>query len=160
MSQPLVTPPGTSPAEVLDISPEALEVANCYLQHQNLEKVIAELDLPAQVVTQILAKREVKAYIDYVFNNLGFNNRFKMRAALDAIMAKKFQDMDEAGVGSGKDIVEIMTLSHKFTMEHLAAQTKLEEAKAAATKTQTNIQVNDNAGSNYQALLERLITGN
>jgi hypothetical protein len=65
--------PTVTPVECLDISPEALEVANCFLQDQDLDKVADILDIPKELVTQILAKREVKAYIDNVFFNLGYN---------------------------------------------------------------------------------------
>lgn len=150
------TLPSSHPAEILDISPEALEVANAYLTLQDTAKVSEELSIPQDVVVKLLGRREVKAYIDHVFMDLGFNNRHKMRAALDSIISKKFKDMDEAEVGSSKDIVEILTLSHKFTMEYITAQIALEKAKESNVKTQTNIQIND-GGSNYGSLIERLI---
>ena len=56
--------PTTTPAESLDISPEALEVANAYLQEPDIQKVAESLDIPAEIVTQLLGRREVKAYID------------------------------------------------------------------------------------------------
>ena len=59
--------PTNTPAETLRISPEALEIANAYLQLQDLQKVAAELDMPVDMVTSMLAKREVKTYIDNVF---------------------------------------------------------------------------------------------
>jgi len=148
--------PTIHPAEVLVISPEALEVANCYLQVQDTKKVAEELQLQPEQVAQILARREVKAYVDQVFFDMGFNNRFKMRKAMDAIISKKFQEMDEAGVGSSKDILEIMALSHKMTMETLDRQLQLEKLRESNIKTQTNIQIND-GGSNYSNLIERLI---
>jgi hypothetical protein len=145
------------PAESLEISPEALELANAYLQNPDIAKVASEFQLTPDVVSNILGRREVKAYIDYVFSNLGFNNRFKMRAAMDAIIAKKFQELDEAGVGSGKDIVEILTLSHKMSvdMENLAI--KRIQAEQGGPKNQTNIQINETGGTRYDQLLERLI---
>jgi len=148
--------PTIHPAEVLVISPEALEIANCYLQVQDTKKVAEELQLQPEQVAQILARREVKAYVDQVFFDMGFNNRFKMRKAMDAIISKKFQEMDEAGVGSSKDILEIMALSHKMTMETLDRQLQLEKLRESNIKTQTNIQIND-GGSNYSNLIERLI---
>lgn len=149
--------PAAHPAEVIDISPEALEVANCYLQFQDITKVATELDIPVTTVTSLLERREVKAYVDHVFMNMGFNNRFKMRAAMDAILSKKFQDMDESAIGSQKDIAELMALSHKMAMDHLAAQIKLEELREKNNlKTQTNIQIND-TGGNYGNLIERIM---
>src|SRR3990167_3316298 len=100
--------PSTTPAEALDISPEALEVANCYLQVQSLSEVSSTLDMPLDLVSRVLSRPEVRAYIDNVFSNLGFNNRFKMANAMDALIAKKFRDMDEADVGSSKDISELL----------------------------------------------------
>lgn len=152
--------PTTHPAEVLVISPEALEVANAYLQVQSIPKVAEDLGMPVEMITQILDRTEVKAYIDQVFFDTGFNNRFTMRAAMDAILRKKFEEMDEAGVGSNKDIIEIMALSHKMTMEALDKEIQLKKLSGANVKNQVNVQINDQGGSNYKNLLERLMSGN
>jgi hypothetical protein len=149
------------PAETLQISPEALEVANCYLQTQSAEQVSSTLDLPTELVTKILSRREVKAYIDQVFFDTGFNNRFKMREAMDAIIQRKFQELDEAGVGSSKDILEILALSHKMTMDTLDKQLELEKLRQHTIKSQVNVQINENAsGSNYGNLISKLINNN
>lgn len=148
--------PTVHPAETLSISPEALEVANSYLQSQDILKVCDDLDLSVDVVTNMLGRREVKAYIDQVFFDVGFNNRFKMRSAMDTIISKKFEEMDEAGVGSGKDIIEILALSHKMTVDILDRQIALKKLETSNVKTQTNIQIND-AGSNYGNLLSKLL---
>ena len=146
------------PAEVLQISPEALEVANAYLTIQNGQKVSDQLDIPLETVSQILGRREVKAYVDQVFFDMGFNNRFTLRKAMDAIISKKFQEMDEAGVGSNKDIIEILALSHKMTMETLDKELQLEKLRGNSIKSQVNVQINEGGGSNYGNLIERLIS--
>lgn len=146
-----------TPAEVLDISPEALEVANTYLQCQNIKDTADALGLEQDSVTKYLDRKDVKNYISMVFMNLGFNNRFQMRNLLDAMIKKKLQEMDEAGVGSGKDILEILALSHKFTMEILDREIKLKELDTKQNiRNQTNVQIND-AGGNYQTLISKLI---
>lgn len=151
--------PTTHPAEVLEISPEALEVANCYLQSQDIGKVADELDIPRELIVQTLSKREVKAYIDSVFYNVGFNNRFRMRKLMDTLIQKKLQEMDEADIGSNKDITELIALSHKMTMEQMDREIALEKLKQGNLKTQTNIQINDNAGgSNYGSLISKLLS--
>ena len=153
--------PTAHPAEVLQISPEALEVANSYLQLQCAAAVSESLNISQETVTLMLGRREVKTYIDQVFFDVGFNNRFKMRKAMDAIISKKFEEMDDAGTGSTKDIIEILALSHKMTMDTLQKEIELKKLDSANVKTQTNIQINSGAGgSNYSNLLERLITGN
>lgn len=147
-----------TPAEVLDISPEALEIANTYLQVQDINQVSSLLDISRDTVSKYLDKKEVRAYISQVFFNLGFNNRFQMRSLLDGIIKKKLQEMDEADIGSNKDIIEILALSHKFTMEQLDREIKLKELENKTTniKNQTNVQIND-ASSAYHNLLSQLI---
>lgn len=150
----------STPAEALNIAPENLEIANCYLTCQDLVQVSQTLDITPERVTQALARREVKAYIDHVFMDYGFNNRFRIRNIMDTVINKKLEEMQEADVGSSKDISDLLALSHKMTMDILDKQIKLEEAKAKSTasiKNQTNIQLNDSGGSNYQMLLDKLI---
>lgn len=154
-------PPDTSPAEYIQISPEALEVANCYLQCQDIRQVAADLELTVDLVSDILARREVKAYVDHVFMDSGFNNRYKMRRAIDAVIAKKFQELEEASTGSSKDILEILALSHKMTMEHMDKQIALEKIRAekGTPKSQVNVQINsDSPASNYDKLLSKLMS--
>ncbi|NCY05020.1 MAG: hypothetical protein EBX46_05465, partial [Burkholderiaceae bacterium] len=55
------------PAETVRISPESLEIANCYLQLQDARKVANVLDISQELVITTLARREVRGYIDQVF---------------------------------------------------------------------------------------------
>ena len=149
------------PAETIQIAPEALEVANCYLQLQDARRVADELDLPVALVTEILSRREVKSYVDHVFMDTGFNNRFEMRAAMDALIKKKFQEMHEADVGSTKDITELLALSHKMSMDLLDREIQLAKAQqATGPQKQVNVQINEGLdGSKYSHLINRLISG-
>lgn len=161
MSQLPKNLPANTPAEVLEISPEALEIANCYLQTQDAAEVSSILNVPLTLVTKTLARRDVRSYVDQVFFDIGFNNRFKMRAAMDAILKKKFQDLEEADVGSSKDILEILALSHKITMEQMARQIELEKIHQGNIKSQVNVQINDSGigdGTKYGNLLQQLIS--
>lgn len=161
MSQLPKNLPANTPAEVLDISPESLEIANCYLQNQDAAEVASLLNVPIVLVTKTLARRDVRAYIDQVFFDIGFNNRFKMRAALDAVVRKKFQDLEEADTGSSKDILEILALSHKITMEQMARQIELEKLHYGSVKSQVNVQINESGigdGTKYGNLIQQLIS--
>lgn len=154
------SPPTSSPAEVLRISPENLEIANCYLQNQDIVTTATKMGIPTDLVSDALSKREVKAYIDNVFMDVGFNNRFRMRGVMDEIIKRKLQEMDENDIGSEKDIVDILALSHKMTMELMDKQIKLIEAqnKQSSIKNQTNVQINSGGGSNYDMLLDKLLS--
>ena len=153
--------PAQHPAEVLALDPEGLEVANCYLQTQSLTKTAEELGVSTELVASQLNRREVKTYIDGVFRDMGFNNRFKMRRAMDTLISKKFQELDEAGVGSSKDIADLLALSHKMTMEQLDREIQLEKVRSNNIKSQVNVQINEGGGgSNYGSLLEKLMKSN
>lgn len=152
--------PAQHPAEVIALDPEGLEVANCYLQTQSLTKTAEELGVSTELVASQLNRREVKVYIDGVFRDMGFNNRFKMRRAMDTLISKKFQELDEAGVGSSKDIADLLALSHKMTMEQLDREIQLEKVRGSNIKSQVNVQINDQgSGSNYGTLLDKLLKG-
>lgn len=149
--------PTTTPSETLDISPEALEVANTYLQCQDIHKTADDLGISTEIVSQILTKREVRSYVDNVFMNVGYNNRFKIRAAIDAVIKKKFQELEESQMGSTKDIADLLALSHKMSMEEMDRQIKLEALRQSNIKNQTNIQINDAGGTRYSALIQTLL---
>lgn len=153
-------PPTTTPAEALKISPEALTVANSYLQTNSIEKTSEELGLDLVVCQDYLARHEVKRYVDQVFHDTGFNNRYKMRAAMDAIIRQKFQELEEAGAGSGKDIADLLALSHKMSMDLLDRELELEKLRQKTSeqhmKTQVNVQIND-SGTKYGELINRLL---
>lgn len=148
-----------TPCELLEINPESLEIANSYLQLSDVQKVAETLQIPVAVVTQHLNKREVKSYINQVFFDLGFNNRFKMRAAMDAVLRKKFQELEEADQGSSKDIAELLSLSHKMSMEQLDREIQLEKLRGEnQPKSQVNVQINEGGdGTRYGALIATLL---
>jgi len=150
------------PAETVKISPEALEVANCYLQLQDVKQVAHELDLDAETVANYLQRREVKSYIDSVFFDTGYNNRFLMRRAMDALIRQKFQELEESGVGSSKDIAELLAMSHKMSMDLLDREIQLEKIRSGpqGPQKQVNVQINEGLdGSKYSQLVQKLITG-
>ena len=149
------------PAETIQIAPEALEVANCYLQLQDAKRVAAELDLAPDLVADILRRREVRSYIDAVFMDTGFNNRFQMRAAMDALIKQKFTELHEAGTGSTKDIRELLALSHKMSMDLLDREIQLEKLRSGTgPQKQVNVQINEGLdGSKYSHLISKLISG-
>jgi len=152
------------PAEVIQIAPEALEVANCYLQLQDIRAVADSLEIGSDTVQSILARREVKAYIDHVFFDTGYNNRYKIREAMDTLIQKKLQELEEADVGSSKDIADLLALSHKMSMEYLDKSIALEKLRQSDTsiRNQVNVQINDSGlglqdGSKYGELISKLL---
>lgn len=155
--------PIQSPSQGVAISPEALEVANTYLETQDISAAAQKLGLPVDYVSDTLSRREVRAYVDNIFLDVGFNNRFRMRQVMDALIQKKLQELDEAEVGSSKDIADLIAMSHKMTMDVLDRQIKLESLKASnKPTTQVNMQVNEFGGTDtkYGSLISKLLGGN
>ena len=86
-----------------------------------------------------------------------------MRSAMDAIIKKKFQELEEADLGSTKDIAELLALSHKMTMDEMSKQIELEKVRQGNMKNQVNVQINDAGfgdGSKYSKLMHQLLNAN
>lgn len=152
--------PIQTPAQAIAISPEALEIANGYLEHQNITAVADHLGIDPSLVSETLERREVRAYIDNVFLDVGFNNRFRMRQLMDVLIQKKLEELDEAEVGSSKDIADLLAMSHKMTMDILDRQIQLEKVRSGGPKVQTNVQINDlgSDGTKYGSLISKLLS--
>jgi hypothetical protein len=100
----------------------------------------------------------VKSYINQVFFDLGFNNRFRMRRAMDALISQKFQELEESQTGSTKDISELLALSHKMSMELLDREIQLEKLRQGGPKNQVNVQINEGGdGTRYGQLIQKLL---
>lgn len=150
--------PTSHPAEVIQISPEALEVANTYLTCQSISETAKTLGIAEDTVSSYLGRTEVRSYVDQIFLDLGFNNRFKMRAAMDALIQRKFRELDESDQGSTKDIAELLEMSQKMTLAILDREIALKKLEQGSLKTQVNVQVNE--ATNYSSLIDKLINNN
>jgi hypothetical protein len=147
------------PAETLHISPEYLEVANSYLTSHSSELVAQQLEIPLERVCEILSRPEVRGYIDRVFFDMGYNNRFLMRRAMDAIIKRKFQELQEADISSSKDIADLLHLSHKMSMDLIDREIQLQKLRVDnVPQRQVNVQINDD-GTKYSQLIHKLISG-
>lgn len=142
------------------ISPEGLEVANAYLELGNIQAVCIRLKLDEGECSEILAKREVKSYVDQVYLDTGYRNRFKLAEALDDLIDKKMEEADESEIYSNKDLADLLQMAHKMRMDEIKAQVDLEKAKASNVKNQINIQNNGElpfGQGNYGQLMKKLL---
>lgn len=137
------------------ISPEIFEVATEHVKTLDINETARNLDLPVDVVTGILEKKEVKRYVDMIFLQEGYMQRNKLNSVMTDIIDMKLEEMLETGIGSSKDILEILKLAHTMQMDH-----RKNTAVAEEPGTQVNIQNNTYGGENYSKLMQQLITGN
>ena len=143
----------------IKMSPEGLEVANTYLQLGSVSEVCTRLKLDENTVSEYLNKREIKQYIDQVYLDTGYRNRFKLASALDNIIEEKLAEADESQIYTNKDVADLLQMAHKMRMDEIKAMAEMEKAKFAPVKQQTNVQINELpfGQGNYGKLMEKLI---
>jgi hypothetical protein len=144
--------------ELTTISPEGLEIAQAYLQFGNIKAVTELLHVPEEKVVAVIARREVKKYIDEVYLDAGFRNRNNIASVMDEIIECKLEEARESQVFSNKDLVDLMQIVHKMRMDEINAQAKA-DASSTNIKNQQNIQVNSQpfAQGNYGSLIKDLL---
>lgn len=151
----------SKPNELVPISPEALEILNVYLQTQDINATARELDIHPTQVSQYLRKSEVKNYLDHVYLSAGYRNRDKIAEVMDNVIAMKLEEMMETGLGSTKDIADLLATAHKMRMDEIKAMTDLEKVREGGIKKQTNVQINTGSPygeGQYGALLGQLLS--
>lgn len=145
------------------MSPESMRVIEAYLEcGSDVKKAAYELGMSQEDFVAIYNKREVKNYLMTLFNESGFRNREKFFGILDTILELKMEELEESGMGSSMDIMDILTKMHKMKMDELKMQIELEKVQQAkGPSTQINVQ-NNYPGSQdpqYQKLMQSLASG-
>jgi len=104
------------------ISPEGIEIANTYLEVGDVNAVSSGLGIPKDQVVEYLNKREVKKYIDSVYLDAGYRNKFKLASVLDTLIDKKIQEVEETEMYTNKDLADLLQMAHKMRMDEIKAQ--------------------------------------
>jgi len=145
---------------VTKMSPEGLEIANSYLKHGSIPAAAKELCVTEDTVSEALNKREIRQYIDTVYLDTGYRNRFRLSETLDLLIEQKLEEAHETEIYTNKDMADLIQLAHKMRMDEMKAQAELEKAKAGTIKNQVNIQDNGSlpfGQGNYGVLLKKLL---
>ena len=120
-----------SSTELIDpekLSPEGLKVAEAYIMSGgDIEKTSLELGLPVADLQSELNKREIKEYVDRIYHEAGFRNRFKMARVMDELIAKKLEEMDDTDMGSSKDILDLLQAQHAMKTKELEFEAKVKK---------------------------------
>lgn len=147
------------------MSPEGMDVIEAYLQcGSDVPTAARSLGMSEIAFRDIMNRSEVKNYLNDIFMESGFRNRDRLFGVLDEVIKRKLEELEETGMGSDQDIMDILWKAHKMKMEEMKMMVELEKAKAAvrAPANQTNIQNNIIAGAgdqNYMDLITSLATG-
>lgn len=147
------------------MSPEGMDVIEAYLQcGSDVPSAARSLGMSEIAFRDIMNRSEVKNYLNDIFMESGFRNRDRLFGVLDEVIKRKLEELEETGMGSDQDIMDILWRAHKMKMEEMKMMVELEKVKAAARTpaNQTNIQNNIIAGAgdqNYMDLITSLATG-
>lgn len=147
------------------MSPEGMDVIEAYLQcGSDVPSAARSLGMSEIAFRDIMNRSEVKNYLNDIFMESGFRNRDRLFGVLDEVIKCKLEELEETGMGSDQDIMDILWKAHKMKMEEMKMMVELEKVKAAARTpaNQTNIQNNIIAGAgdqNYMDLITSLATG-
>lgn len=145
----------------LTISPEGLELANAYLEAGgDVRKAAEVIQVSESKAVDLINKAEVKRYIDQVYLDLGYRNRFKIAQVLDEMIDSKLEEARESELYSSKDLMQIMKLAHQIRMDEAKLS---QQAQETHIKNQTNVQINDNStfgSGNYGKLMDKLLSQN
>ncbi len=135
------------------ISPEGALVANTYLANAcSLNSTSHELNLPTHEISATLADPMIKKYVNGILCETGFRRMEIIMTKLDELIDKKWQELEEADVGSNKDIAELLALAHKMSMEVVKVLTVDDKPGI-----QKNTQFNMYGPGNYGKLMKRLL---
>jgi hypothetical protein len=138
------------------ISPEGAKVANTYLANAcSIKETSRALDIPTHEISATLQQPLVKTYVNSILREHSYGHMVQIAEKLDSLIDKKWDELEEAEIGSNKDIADLLQLAHKFRMD----MSNLIQKDTAGPVTQTNNQVNVYGEGSYGKLMEKLIDG-
>lgn len=140
------------------IQPEELEVAESYIAAGFSISATSEiLGIAKDEVSDILGRPPVKFYINQALAECGYNNQFKLTGLLEKVIDKKMEELEEAEIGSNKDIADLIKLAIEWTK---VRENLIKEDRKISVAKQTNVQLNTFDGTNYEGLMQKLIGDN
>lgn len=140
------------------ISPEGATIANTYLANAcSLLKTSQSLNLPTHEISATLQQPLVKIYVNNILRENGYRHMVVIAEKLDNLVERKWEELEEAGIGSHKDIADLLQLAHRMQSD-MAKLLQLDIAKPSGGNTK-NTQVNIYGEGSYGKLMEKLISG-
>ena len=128
------------------IDPVMLSIANESLAGKTIYQIAEDFSMPADIVTQVINKKEVETYINTVYLSQGFINRNKRMSLINKIIEAKWEEAQETLMYSKKDMLDWIKVLNEMDRD---ARPKPEQKPAVA------IQVNNN----YSDLMKDLLDG-
>ena len=137
------------------ISPEGAKIANTYLANGcSTHQTSLALSLPTHEISATLSEPLVKTYVHSILKEHGYSHMVAIAEKMDELITTKWAELEEAEIGSNKDIADLLALAHKFRMD----MAKIVQADASKeVGVQNNTQVNVYGQGNYGKLMKKLV---
>ena len=137
------------------ISPEGATVANTYLANACSILATSEtLDMPSHEISAMLHQPLIKIYVNSILRENGYRYMVRIAEKLDELVDKKWDELEEAEIGSNKDIADLLNLAYKMQMDMAKL---LQNDTDKGPGVQRNTQVNVYGKGSYGKLMEKLI---
>lgn len=138
------------------ISPEGAEIANTYLANAcSLTETSRSLGIPTHEISAALHSPLVKTYVNGVLRETGYRHMVQIAQKLDDLIEKKWEELEEAEIGSNKDIAELLSLAHKMRMD-MSKLLQADTGKGGPGSVKQT-QVNVYGEGSYGKLMEKLL---
>lgn len=138
------------------ISPEGIDIANTYLSEGcSIKRTSEVLNIPTYEVSAVLQQSAVREYVGNVIKEVSFNKMEAIQNKLEKLIDQKLEELDEAEMGSNKDISDLLALAHKMSTD--MAKLRLTSDGAGTPTTQRNQQINVYGDGQYGKLMEQLL---
>lgn len=131
--------------EAPKLDPIKLGIANQFIEGTSIAELAEFYDVPADIITETLEKKEVKNYIDTIFLSQGYLNRFKRLNLIDDVINQKVEEAVDSGFYSKKDLFDWLKL-----LNEMETSTK----PKAAQGPQVAVQINQNYENLVRDLFE------
>lgn len=140
------------------ISPEGAKVANTYLSNGcSIFLTSRQLEMPTHEISVMLDQPLIRRYVNGVLKEAGITHMQKLAERMDALIEKKWEELEEAEMGSNKDIADLIALAHKMRQDMV--KFLQEDTKLSGPVTQKNTQVNIYGEGAYGDLMKKLVEG-
>lgn len=98
----------TKSLEAPKLDPIYLSIANDHLAGKKVDELATIYGVSEDLVTSVIAKKEVEQYITGVLLSRGYAHRAKRLSLIDKVIDGKIQEAEETGVFSKRDLLDWM----------------------------------------------------
>jgi hypothetical protein len=140
------------------ISPEGAKIANSYLANAcSVTATSHQLGIPTHEISAVLHEPLIKSYVNGILRETGYQHMAKLAQKLDDLIDLKWEEIEEAEIGSNKDIADLINMAHKMRLD----MSKLLQADTpTGPSNQKNTQVNVFGDGSYGKLMQHLFKDN